>query len=165
MGDLDPFAGSRKRSARPSQEKIARPASARVAGPITDLPKNRPRVILDGLLGLGSRSGLNAPLKALTREINALRLESNANVYAVDLPTGLGEESIDPDAVVADFTLTIGFPKAALFRDDAPNFVGRILVIDLPELTSRGPKELEPAHPLFRRKSPEIRAAPLVRLA
>jgi hydroxyethylthiazole kinase-like uncharacterized protein yjeF len=112
-----------------------------VAGPVTDLPKNRPRVVLDGLLGLGSRSGLNAALKALTRELNALRLESNANVYAVDLPTGLGEESIDPDAVVADFTLTIGFPKAALFRDDAPNFVGHIVVIDLPELTSRGPKQ------------------------
>jgi ADP-dependent NAD(P)H-hydrate dehydratase / NAD(P)H-hydrate epimerase len=114
-----------------------------VAGPITDLPKNRPRVILDGLLGLGSRSGLNAPLKALTREINSLRLESNTTVYAVDLPTGLGEESIDPDAVVADFTLTIGFAKTALFRDEATNFVGRILVIDLPELTSRGPKEPE----------------------
>jgi ADP-dependent NAD(P)H-hydrate dehydratase / NAD(P)H-hydrate epimerase len=121
------------------------------AGPITDLPKKTPRVILDGLLGLGSRSGLNASLKALTRELNALRLESNANVYAVDLPTGLGEDSIDPDAVVADFTLTIGFPKTALFRDDAPNFVGHILVIDLPELTSRGPKE--PDRPML--SSPE----------
>ncbi len=49
-----------------------------VTGPVTDLPKNRPRVILDGLLGLGSRSGLNASLKAFTRELNALRLESNA---------------------------------------------------------------------------------------
>lgn len=113
----------------------------RLSGPISYLPKNRPRVILDGLLGLGSRSALSAPLKALTKEINALRLKSNATVYAVDLPTGLGEEGIDQDAVVADFTLTIGFPKTALFRDDATNFVGRILVIDLPELTSRSPKE------------------------
>ena len=103
-------------------------------------PRTGPAVILDGLLGLGSRSELNAPLKALTREINALRLKSNATVYAVDLPTGLGEEGIDPDAVVADFTLTIGFAKTPLFRDDATNFVGRILVIDLPELTSRAPK-------------------------
>jgi ADP-dependent NAD(P)H-hydrate dehydratase / NAD(P)H-hydrate epimerase len=113
----------------------------RLSGPISYLPKNRPRVILDGLLGLGSRSALSAPLKALTKEINALRLKSNATVYAVDLPTGLGEEGVDQDAVVADFTLTIGFPKTALFRDDATNFVGRILVIDLPELTSRSPKE------------------------
>ena len=119
--------------------KIWMRTESRARSPIC--PKTEPRVILDGLLGLGSRSGLNAPLKALTREINALRLKSNATVYAVDLPTGLGEESIDPDAVVADFTLTIGFAKTALFRDEATNFVGRIQVIDLPELTSRSPKE------------------------
>jgi hydroxyethylthiazole kinase-like uncharacterized protein yjeF len=112
-----------------------------VNDPITDLPRNVPRVILDGLLGLGSRSELSPSLKALTREINALRLQSNAAVYAVDLPTGLGEGTIDPDVVVADFTLTIGFPKTALFRDEASNSVGRILVIDLPDLTSRAPKE------------------------
>jgi hydroxyethylthiazole kinase-like uncharacterized protein yjeF len=123
------------------KRKLQKLDAHRVSSPITDLPKNRPKVILDGLLGLGSRSGLNAPLKALAREINALRLKSNATVYAVDLPTGLGEESVDPEAVVADFTLTIGFAKTALFRDDATNFVGRILLIDLPELTSRGPKE------------------------
>jgi ADP-dependent NAD(P)H-hydrate dehydratase / NAD(P)H-hydrate epimerase len=113
----------------------------RASGPLADLPRNRARVILDGLLGLGSRSGLNAPLKALTREMNALRLKSNATVYAIDLPTGLGEESVDPETVVADFTLTIGFAKTALFRDEASNFVGRIQVIDLPELTTRRPKE------------------------
>jgi hydroxyethylthiazole kinase-like uncharacterized protein yjeF len=123
------------------RKKLQKLDARLASSPITDLPKNRARVILDGLLGLGSRSGLNAPLKVLTREINALRLKSNATVYAVDLPTGLGEEGVDPDAVIADFTLTIGFAKTALFRDDATNFVGRILVIDLPELTSRSPKE------------------------
>ena len=129
------------------RKKLQELNSYRVPGPISDLPRNRPRAILDGVLGLGSRSGLNAPLKALTREINALRLKSNATVYALDLPTGLGEESIDPDTVLADVTLTIGFAKAPLFRDDATNFVGRILVIDLPELTSRGPKE--PGRPIL----------------
>jgi len=123
------------------KRKLQQLDAYRVPGPLTDLPKNKPRVILDGLLGLGSRSGLNAPLRTLTREINALRLKSNATVYAVDLPTGLGEEDIDPDAVVADFTLTIGFAKTPLFRDNATNFVGRIQVIDLPELTDRGPND------------------------
>ena len=109
----------------------------RVVGPLTELPKNRPRVILDGLLGLGSRSGLNASLRVLTQEINALRLGTNATVYAIDLPTGLGEEGADPDAVLADFTLTIGFPKTPLFQDKVTSLVGRILVIDLPELSAR----------------------------
>ena len=123
------------------KKKLQNLEAHQVSGPLTDLPRDRPRVILDGLLGLGSRSGLSAPLKAFTRELNALRLKSNATVYAVDLPTGLGEEGIDPEAVVADFTLTIGFAKTALFRDEATNSVGRIMVIDLPELTSRSPRE------------------------
>ena len=101
------------------KKKLQQLNAYRAPGPLADLPKNKPRVILDGLLGLGSRAGLNAPLKSLTRELNALRLASNAPVYAVDLPTGLGEEGIDSDAVVADFTLTIGFAKAPLFRDEA----------------------------------------------
>jgi NAD(P)H-hydrate epimerase len=77
----------------------------------------------------------------LTREINMLREYSNATVYAIDLPTGIGEEGVDPDAVVADFTVTVGFPKTPLFRDDATNYVGRILVVELAELTFRLPKD------------------------
>jgi ADP-dependent NAD(P)H-hydrate dehydratase / NAD(P)H-hydrate epimerase len=123
------------------RKKLQQLNAYKVLGPLTDLPRNKPRVIVDGLLGLGSRSGLNAPLKSLTREMNALRLQSNASVYAVDLPTGIGEEDADDDAVVADFTLTIGFAKALLFRDEVTNFVGRIQVIDLPELTVRRPEE------------------------
>src|SRR5262245_49959095 len=83
------------------KRKIAGLNASRIERPLAVLPGRRPRVILDGLLGLGSRPELSAPLKALTREINALRQISDATVYAVDFPTGLGEEGIDPDAVVA----------------------------------------------------------------
>jgi ADP-dependent NAD(P)H-hydrate dehydratase / NAD(P)H-hydrate epimerase len=119
------------------QKKLRRLDARRVDGPVSDLPRGRPKVILDGLLGLGSRSALSPPLRALTREMNALRLRSNANTYAVDLPTGVGEDSVDPDAVIADFTVTISFPKTALFLDDATNSVGRIVVVELPDLTAR----------------------------
>jgi hydroxyethylthiazole kinase-like uncharacterized protein yjeF len=126
------------------KKKIAGLNATSIEKPLVALPGYRPKIILDGLLGLGSRPELNAQLKASTREINALRRNTCATVYAIDLPTGLGEEAIDPDAVVADFTITIGFPKTALFRDDATNAVGRILVVDLEELTTRAPKE--PTH-------------------
>jgi len=121
------------------KKKLQQLHARQVDAPVSDLPRDRPKVILDGLLGLGSRSTLSSPLKALTREMNALRVRANASTYAVDLPTGVGEDSVDPDAVVADFTVTISFPKSALFRDDATNFVGRILVVELPELTARAP--------------------------
>jgi NAD(P)H-hydrate epimerase len=123
------------------KKKLQKLDARRVSDPISDLPLKRPKVVLDGILGIGSRPHLNESVKTLTREINRLRLRSNATVYAVDLPTGLGEEGIDPDAVVADITLTIGFAKTALFRDDATNCVGRIVVVELPQLTARTPKE------------------------
>jgi ADP-dependent NAD(P)H-hydrate dehydratase / NAD(P)H-hydrate epimerase len=123
------------------KKKLQELDSHRVSGRLSDLSNRKPVIILDGLLGLGSRPQLSTALKALTREINALRRCSNASVYAIDFPTGLSEDGIDPDTVVADFTLTVGFPKTPLFRDDATNCVGRILVIELAELTSRGPRD------------------------
>src|ERR1700730_7852554 len=123
------------------KKKIAGLNASRIEKPLDSLPACRPTIILDGLLGLGSRPELREPLRALTREINALRANTGATVYAMYLPTGLGEEGIDTDAVVADSTVTVGFPKTALFRDDATNVVGRILVVDLKELTARGPTE------------------------
>lgn len=123
------------------KKKLQKLVSCAVPDRLGELSDRRPVVILDGLLGLGSRPRLNPALKALTVEINTLRQRSNATVYAVDLPTGLGEDGLDPDTVVADFTLTIGFPKAPLFRDDATHCVGRILVVELAQLNSRGPKD------------------------
>jgi NAD(P)H-hydrate epimerase len=93
-------------------------------------------VILDGLLGLGTQSLLREPIRTATREINQLRAERNAFVFAVDLPTGLNGDSgeIDPDCVVADFTVTIGFAKHGLIVDPALDFTGRIEVVPLVDL-------------------------------
>src|SRR5438067_3021186 len=86
-----------------------------------------PTIILDGLLGLGSRPPLRDPIIAACREINRLRREQNAYVFAVDQPTGLDGDSgkVDSDCVVADFTVTIAAAKRGLVADDATNFVGR----------------------------------------
>ena len=61
-------------------------------------------------------------LRAACREINRLRREENAFVFAVDLPTGLDGDSgkADPDCVVADFlTVTIGRAKHGLVGGSA----------------------------------------------
>src|SRR5262245_55338876 len=54
-------------------------------------PANQSRIgrtiILDGLLGVGTKSFLREPLRATVRELNGLRLERNAFVFAVDFPT------------------------------------------------------------------------------
>src|SRR5438876_5510608 len=104
-------------------------------------------IILDGLLGTGAKSFLREPLRTTARDINRLRREENAFVFAVDVPTGLDADSgeNDPeDSVVADFTLTIGFAKHGLIVDSALNFVGRIQIVPLPGLWPEGgaPNEL-----------------------
>jgi NAD(P)H-hydrate epimerase len=93
-------------------------------------------VVLDGLLGLGAKRFLREPIRTCAIEINRLRREQNAFVVAVDLPTGLDGTSgeADPDCVVADCTVTIGFAKHGLVEDAAIDIVGRLEVVPLSEL-------------------------------
>lgn len=100
---------------------------------------SRPLVVLDGLLGIGAGGTLREPILSSCREINRLRTEENAHVFALDLPTGLdGDTGVVADgAVVADFTLTIGCAKVGLIADGAINHVGRLAVLPLAELSSR----------------------------
>ncbi len=119
-----------------TQQKLK---ALRDATPTSDDTINRAphTIILDGLLGTGAKSFLREPLRSAAREINRLRRDENAFVFAVDLPTGLEADSgeNDPeDSVVADFTITIGFVKHGLIVDPALKFVGRIEIVPLPGL-------------------------------
>jgi len=100
-------------------------------------------IIFDGLLGLGAKPPLRDPVRRACRFINELRRKKNAYVFAVDLPTGLDGDSgkTDPDCVVADFTVTIGFAKRGLLADNALDFVGRLEIVSLPDLK---PEETTP---------------------
>jgi ADP-dependent NAD(P)H-hydrate dehydratase / NAD(P)H-hydrate epimerase len=95
-----------------------------------------PTIILDGLLGLGSKPPLRDPILAVCRETNRLRQEQGVYVLAVDQPTGLDGDSgeADRDCVIADFTVTIAATKRGLIADDATNFVGRLEVVPLSDL-------------------------------
>src|ERR1051325_6664508 len=92
-----------------------------------------PLIILDGLLGVGAKPPLREPIRRACRAINHLRNTKGAYVFAVDLPTGLDTDSgkADPDCVVADFTVAIGYAKRGLLGDDAVNSVGRIAIVPL----------------------------------
>ena len=110
-----------------------------------------PLVILDGLLGVGAKPPLREPIRAACRAINQLRTTKGAYVFAVDLPTGLDTDSgkADRDCVVADFTVTIGYPKPALVADGAPNYVGRLYRLMNCGRHKRNRKKLSPARQLF----------------
>src|SRR2546423_9720416 len=93
-------------------------------------------IVLDGLLGLGAKHLLREPIRTAAQEINRLRREEHALVFAVDLPTGLDRDTAerDPDCVVADCTITIAHAKHGLVIDDAIDLVGRIEIVALSEL-------------------------------
>jgi NAD(P)H-hydrate epimerase len=101
-----------------------------------ELPLVQGIVILDGLLGLGAKPPLREPIRGACREINRLRREQGAFVFAVDLPTGIDGDSgeADSDCVVADCTISIGLAKKGLVADGATNHVGRLEIIPLAEL-------------------------------
>jgi NAD(P)H-hydrate epimerase len=100
------------------------------------LAADGPMVILDGLLGIGGGGALRDPVLAAVREINELRLRYAASVVAVDLPSGLDADSgaVCGDAVIADFTITLGAPKCGLLAAAAVNHVGRLELITLDDL-------------------------------
>ena len=101
-----------------------------------DIPARIGRlVVVDGLLGIGARGELRDPIREAAREINGLRTHRGAYVFAIDIPTGLDAATgnTDPNTVVADETLAVGFAKACLLADTASNHVGRLQVITLPE--------------------------------
>jgi NAD(P)H-hydrate epimerase len=122
--------------------RVERGSGTQTTGTFKTLP---PLIILDGLLGLGAKPPLRGPVRAACREINQLRRERNAYVFAVDLPTGVDGDSgkTDRNGVTADFTVTIGFAKSGLVADGALDFVGRLEVVPMDDLLSpeRKPKE------------------------
>ncbi len=99
-------------------------------------PTVSPLIVLDGLLGLGAKHLLREPIRTAAQEINRLRAEKTAFVFALDLPTGLDGDNADadPDCVFADCTITIGFAKHGLVVDSAINYVGRLEIVPLDEV-------------------------------
>lgn len=96
-------------------------------------------IVLDGLLGVGATLPLRDTIRPCCREINRLRRELNAFVFALDVPTGLESDTgeADDDCVVADFTVAIGYAKQGLVADGALNYVGRLEVVPLRGLETR----------------------------
>lgn len=86
-----------------------------------------PSVILDCLFGIGLNRDLSTAWQAVIRRINRAR----AMVVAVDVPSGLNARTGFPmgGGVQADYTLTVGAPKAGMVTSQARPFVGYMRVL------------------------------------
>ncbi|MFN8635016.1 MAG: NAD(P)H-hydrate dehydratase [Chloroflexota bacterium] len=85
-------------------------------------------VVVDGLLGVGSRGPMRPELAAVARAVRETRIDGRL-VAAVDVPSGIDADTGDvPGSVVsADVTVTFGAVKTGLLRFPAAHHVGRLV--------------------------------------
>jgi len=88
-------------------------------------------ILVDGLLGTGSRGPARGPVAGAIQVIN--RFSDHGLVVAIDLPSGLDADTgvAEGDAVVADVTVTMGLPKTGLLLPEALEYVGTIEIVDI----------------------------------
>jgi len=100
-------------------------------------PAPSPLILLDGLLGIGTSGPIRMPLSALAREMNALRASGQAKIIAMDMPSGMDNDTGETTShsVIADLTCTVAIPKIGLTSDKSISHVGSIAFIPLPRLT------------------------------
>jgi hydroxyethylthiazole kinase-like uncharacterized protein yjeF len=89
----------------------------------------RADLIIDGLLGIGGRSGLREPFAGLA----ALADQADGTVVAVDLPSGIDADTgaVDGAAVRADVTVTFGAIKPGLLIDPGARHAGTVELVDI----------------------------------
>lgn len=95
-------------------------------------------IIMDGLLGTGTRGEVHGVASAVIDWIN--RMKGCNRVVAIDVPSGLDADKGSPcgAAVEADWTVTMGLPKCGLLMQGALKYGGNIEVVDIgipPQLT------------------------------
>jgi ADP-dependent NAD(P)H-hydrate dehydratase / NAD(P)H-hydrate epimerase len=89
-------------------------------------------LIIDGLLGIGGRSGLRGPFADLARQADQAR-QADGTVVAVDLPSGIDADTgaVDGLAVRADVTITFGAIKPGLLIDPGAGHAGAVELVDI----------------------------------
>ena len=103
-----------------------------VNNPVTALAEissafqERPKLVVDGLFGIGLNRPLDQSWVSLIEEVNRADLP----ILAVDVPSGLNAETGDPSpvAIRATVTMTVGAPKHGLLASAAGHYVGRLEV-------------------------------------
>lgn len=92
-------------------------------------------LIIDGIFGTGFRTPIGSEIFTYIQWIN----ESNAQVLAIDIPSGLNGDTgeISSIAVKADKTITFGYPKLGMILKKGPEYCGQIFEEDIgfPEIS------------------------------
>ncbi len=91
-------------------------------------------VVIDALFGTGRSRTIDGIYKKALEEIARIKKERpELKILALDLPSGLDADSgtADHACLNADYTVTLGLPKAGLFQPEGAEKAGRIIVVDI----------------------------------
>jgi NAD(P)H-hydrate epimerase len=90
---------------------------------------DRADVVIDAVLGIGSVRALEGLIASTFERLKRRR----AQLFAVDLPTGVDADSgaADPSAAPADVTFTLGFSKIGLHLLPGSEYAGQVEVLDI----------------------------------
>ena len=91
------------------------------------IPRVDADVIVDALLGIGTKGKLKQPISALVEYINSI----GAFKVAVDVPTGVDSDTGEVSGVAVKANLTLTFHAAKGGLDNAQEYVGELLVKDI----------------------------------
>ncbi len=88
--------------------------------------------IVDAVSGTGLKGALRPPAADIVASVNGARNRCGVSVFAVDVPSGLGDEYRRGYPVVeADVTATVGWHKRCLFTTAGRTAVGNLHLLDI----------------------------------
>ena len=84
-------------------------------------------IIIDAMFGIGFRGEISPEYDQIFYKIN----QSNAKIIAIDIPSGVSADGeVSKNAIRADWTLTISFPKISAFLYPSKLNYGKLTVVD-----------------------------------
>jgi NAD(P)H-hydrate epimerase len=91
------------------------------------IPEITADIVVDALLGIGTKGKLRPPILQLVKKINAM----NAFKVAVDVPTGIDSDTGEVLGEAVKANLTITFHKTKTGLEKAKEYVGELIVKDI----------------------------------
>ena len=96
-------------------------------------------LLIDGVLGMQGRPGLQSPMDVWFDLLN--QTEQISVRVAVDLPSGISEAGLQAEALRADFTYCTGIAKSPVTFEANQSWVGRLRYLDLVFFENHPPKK------------------------
>jgi len=86
-------------------------------------------IVIDAILG----TGISGEVKGIQRDMICRLNNSNRNIVAVDIPSGLDGNTGLPmgAAVKADLTVSMGFNKKGFIEPEAKKYTGHVMIADI----------------------------------